>query len=192
MCVVPSAQELLARIPLVIETERLTLRCPRAGDGVRVNAAVRESIAELRPWMHWAKEIAPLEVTERNMVESGEEFLQGKAMRYLIFLKGTDTLAGSTGLHHPFWEVPSFEIGYWVRSCYAGMGYATEAVIAQTEMAFSLLGARRMQIICDSLNAASASVARRAGYQLEGVLRNSTRHHLTGELRDEMVFSRVR
>jgi len=24
------------------------------------------------------------------------------------------------------------------------------------------------------------------------VLRNSTRHHLTGELRDEMVFSRVR
>jgi ribosomal-protein-serine acetyltransferase len=182
----------LRPVPLVFETERLTLRCPRAGDGSQVNAAVRESHAELRPWMTWAVEVDPVAKTEENMRAAADEFLLRKSMRFLIFLKGTDTLVGSSGLHHPNWEVPSFETGYWARTCFAGQGYIVEAVNGLTEMAFTQLGARRMQIICDSLNVRSAAVARRAGYQLEGVLRNSARHHLTGEIVDEMVFSKVR
>jgi RimJ/RimL family protein N-acetyltransferase len=49
-----------------------------------------------------------------------------------------------------------------------------------------------MQLICMSTNVRSAAVARRSGFKLEGILRNIARHHLTGDLYDDMVFSRVR
>jgi ribosomal-protein-serine acetyltransferase len=182
----------LRLVPPVVETERLILRCPQAGDGREVNAAVSESLAELRPWMRWAAEVNPVEVTEANLLEAAEDFKLRKSMRYLIFSNATGRLVGSTGLQYPHWEVPSFEIGYWVRTCFAGQGYITEAVNGLTEMAFTQLGARRMQIICSSANVGSAAVARKAGYQLEGILRNAARHHLTGELYDEMFFSKVR
>jgi RimJ/RimL family protein N-acetyltransferase len=186
------AAPVLRDVPEVVETQRLTLRCPRAGDGVAVNAAVRESLPELRPWMRWAMEIPPVEETEANLRDAAAEFILRRSLRYLIFLKDANTLVGSSGLHHPNWDVPSFEIGYWARTCFAGQGYITEAAIGLTEMAFNTLGARRVQLICNSANVRSAAVARRAGFQLEGVLRNAARHHLNGELYDEMVFSQVR
>jgi ribosomal-protein-serine acetyltransferase len=188
----PVEEELLRAVPEALDTGRLTLRCPRAGDGLEVNTAVIESIAELRPWMHWAVEPIPLEQTEINMRAAEADFIMRKSMRYLVFLKGTPTLVGTCGLHHPSWTVPSFEIGYWARTRFAGNGYITEAVTALTEMAFNQLGARRMQLVCASTNVRSAAVARRTGYQLEGILRNAARHHITGALYDEMVFSQVR
>jgi ribosomal-protein-serine acetyltransferase len=183
---------ILQSVPEVVETERLTLRCPRAGDGVEVNAAVCESLAELRPWMSWVTDPMPVEVTEANLRQAASDFILRKSMRYLVFLKGTGMLVGTCGLHNPDWDVPSFEIGYWVRTRFSGQGFITEAVKGLTEMAFTQLGARRMQLICMSTNVRSAAVARRSGFQLEGILRNVARHHLTGALNDDMVFSRIR
>lgn len=185
------SQELI-EVPEALETERLLLRCPRAGDGAALNAAIRESWAELRPWMDWAQSLDPVEQTEVYMRQAGAEFIVRKAMRYLLFLKSDGTLVGSSGLHNPDWKVPSFEIGYWVHTRYAGKGYITEAVLAQTQMAFNVLGARRVQLVCDAANVRSAAVARRCGFQLEGVLRNASRKPGSGELRDDMIFSLVR
>jgi hypothetical protein len=41
---------ILINVPAEIETPRLLLRCPRAGDGVVVHEAVVESLQELRAW----------------------------------------------------------------------------------------------------------------------------------------------
>ena len=42
---------LLQDVPEVIETDRLTLRCPRLGDGEALYAAVSESLPELRRYL---------------------------------------------------------------------------------------------------------------------------------------------
>ena len=57
---------LLIDVPERIETERLILRCPQAGDGALVNAAVCESLQALRPYMHWAQ--SPPTVDESELV----------------------------------------------------------------------------------------------------------------------------
>ena len=44
-------------VPYSFEIERLTIRGPRVGDGVRVRTAVLASHEELKPWMTWAVEI---------------------------------------------------------------------------------------------------------------------------------------
>lgn len=94
-----------------------------------------------------------------------------------MFLKGSKTYIGGGGLHRINWDVPKFEIGYWVRSSYGRQGFITEAVNGITHFAFNTLGARRVEIRCDSLNGRSAAVARRAGYELEAMLRHHDRHH---------------
>lgn len=88
-----------------------------------------------------------------------------------LFLKGTDTLVGSSGLHRIDWPVPRFEIGYWCRTSFSGQGYVTEAVRGIADFAFDHLDARRVEIRCNPQNHRSAHVAEYAGFRLEGELR---------------------
>ena len=86
------------------------------------------------------------------------------------------------------WSVPKFEIGYWVRTRFVGEGYATEAVGGIGAFAFEHLGARRIEIRCDPHNRRSVRVAQRAGFRLEGELRNAEVGP-DGEPRNVLVFS---
>src|SRR5688500_14161926 len=104
----------LLDIPQVLETARLTLRVPRAGDGPAVNEAIRESAAELQPWMPWADPLPTVEQTESHTRVSMAKFLTREDLHLRFYLKGTDTFVGSSGLHRIDWDVPKFEVGYWV------------------------------------------------------------------------------
>ena len=108
-----------------------------------------------------------------------------------LFRKSDGYYVGNSGLHRIDWEVPRFEIGYWVRTSLQGNGYITEAVNGITKFAFELLKAERMEIRCDSRNARSAAVARRAGYTLEAKLCHEGRA-VDGSLRDTLIFALLR
>lgn len=183
---------ILRDFPDHFETERLLLRAPQPGDGAALHAAVVESIAELRPWMPWAKETPTLEIEEEVMRHAHVQFMARSDLMLLLFHRASGELIGASGLHRIDWSVPRFEIGYWIRTSYSGQGLMTEAVSGITAFAFDTLGARRVEIRCNVENERSAAVARRAGYTLEGILRHDERHHLTGALRDTMVFAQVR
>ena len=185
------ARAILRDFPESFETERLTVRAPQHGDGAALNAALRDSWAELSRWMPWATGDPPtVDESEKRMRQARAKFLLREDLWLLLFLKETDTMVGSSGLHRIDWKVPKMEIGYWVRTPYAGRGYITEAVEGIATFAFQRLGARRLEIRMDARNERSAAVARRAGFELEATLRNEARHHQTGELRNTLVFVR--
>ena len=172
------------------ETERLTVRSPLPGDGRELQAAVAETIDDLRPWMPWADHVPTVDEDEELVREAHARFLTREDLWLLLLLKGTHTLVGGSGLHGIDWQVRRFEIGYWVRRRFAGQGYITEAVRGITRFAFETLAARRVEIHCDARNERSQAVARRAGYELEATLR---KHMLApdGELRDTLIFVRL-
>lgn len=175
-------------LPTTIETPRLTIRSPQPGDGPAFNAAILETLDGLQKWLGLYKDGPPtVEQTESLMRQKHAEFLLRQDLMLLCFLKGTDTIVVSSGLH-PHWQVPAFEIGYWCRQPYQGQGLVTEAVKGITDFAVTHLNAKRVFIRCDSDNDASANVARRAGFELEGTLRHDGRKH-SGELRNTLVFS---
>lgn len=186
---------LLIEVPEQVLTERLVLRCPRPGDGAVLNAAVRDSLQELKPWMTWAREAPTLDESETNVRRSQARFRLREDLVMMIFERlpgdAEGELLGGSGLHRIDWEVRSFEIGYWRRTGHAGRGLVTEAVRGLARMAFDTLQARRVEIRMDELNTSSRRVAERAGFTLEGVLR---RDSITpaGEPRDTRVYSRVR
>ncbi len=174
--------------PPIIETERLILRVPSVFDAPAVNAAQRESFAELHRWMKWADRPITLEETTAHARMASEFFGSSEDFALWAFLKGADEFVLACGLHHPDWEVPKFEVGYWCRTSRQGRGYVTEAVRALTRVGFEQLGANRMEIRCDERNGRSRRVAERAGYRLEAKLKNDSRAP-DGLLRNTLIYA---
>ena len=63
----------------------------------------------------------------------------------------------------------------------------TRAVRLACRFAFDRLGLMRIELTCGPDNAASAAVARRAGFTFEGRLRSN--YLFKGTFRDSLVFS---
>lgn len=185
-------EPILLDIPDHFETQRLLIRTPFPGDGLRLHEAALESQPELRQWMPWAVDLSDPTSMESYVRKKHAQFLAREDFHLLLFLKESDTLIGGGGLHPRDWDVPKFEIGYWLRTAYQKHGYATEAVKGIAAYGLRELGAGRLEIQCDARNEPSAAVARRAGFEFEGRQRNEARHHLTGELRDTLVFALIR
>ncbi|WP_274365658.1 GNAT family N-acetyltransferase [Paenibacillus thermotolerans] len=182
---------IMLQFPESFESERLIIRAPQWGDGLKVNEGVKESIKELRPWMPWAQSVPTAEQSEIGIRKARMQFLERTDLMLLLTLKDTGELVGCSGLHRIDWKARKFETGYWVRTSFAGQGYITEAVRAITDFAISDLQANRIEIRCDSRNARSARVAERLGFTLEGILRRE-QCDVTGLPRDTMVFSKVK
>lgn len=178
------------KIPEDFESERLTIRAPRVRDAAELRAAIEESIDDLRPWMPWAARVPTLREARANLRQARRRYLEHKDFRLNLFLKGTDTFVGGSGIHRVNWGVRKVEIGYWVRRSFAGQGYITEAVNAITEFAVEHFGAKRVEIRMDDRNLRSWRVAERCGFELEGVLRNERRGP-DGSLGDTRVYARV-
>ncbi len=173
------------------ETERLLIRAPQPNEGRVINEAVLESISDLRLWMHWAQTPQSIAESETHSRESALSFRNREDLPLRLFRKHDGFFVGASGLHNIDWDVPRFEIGYWVRSSLRGQGYITEAVLGITDFAFGLLKAERLEIRCDARNERSAAVARRAGYTLEACLHSDARDP-QGGLRDTLIFALLR
>lgn len=175
-----------------LETERLIIRIPLQGDGAMLNDAIRESIEELRPWALWANPIPSVEQSEEVVRRARIRFLERSDLKLYVFHKETGDFVASSGLHHIDWAARKFEIGYWIRTSQGGKGFMTEAVSGIASFAIDQLSANRVEIRIDPKNDRSIRVAERLGFTLEGILR-STEYDVTGqELRDTMVFAKVR
>jgi RimJ/RimL family protein N-acetyltransferase len=161
----------MLEVPDNIETERLILRMPLPGDGRVVNEAIKASIAELKPWLGFAQNLPSIEDTETNTRKAHANFITRKALRYLVFCKETNQFIGSTGFHIIDWDIPKFEIGYWIDTRMSGKGYMKEAVRKLTELALNDLNGKRVEIRCESGNLKSRRIPEQLGYVLEGILK---------------------
>jgi|SRR5712671_1391815 len=183
----------LLDLPMSLETERLELRPPRAGDGLVVHEAVAESLPQLRrflaslPWV--AAEQSP-EASEIFCRTAQANFLARKDLPFLLFEKVTGQLVGAAGLHRMVWGIPKAEVGFWGRTSRARSGFVGEAVVALTDLAFSHLRAARVELITDEENKAARRVAERCDFKLEGILRNERRAP-DGALRNTCVYARL-
>lgn len=178
---------LLLDFPDSFETERLILSAPRPGDGAAINEAIVETFDALRRWMPWADHIPTVEENESYSRRAAASFLLRENLPLRMWHKADGLYAGGTGLHNIDWNVPCFEIGYWIRARYEGQGLVTEAVKGIVEFATVHLGAKRLEIRCDARNVRSANVARRAGFTLESTMRKQD-IGADGSLRDTLVF----
>jgi RimJ/RimL family protein N-acetyltransferase len=183
---------ILLNVPSVVETNRLILRHPRAGDGAALHEAVSESLPELRkflaslPWVAAEQTVESAEIYCRT---AESNFLARRDLPYLLWDKRTQEVVGGAGLHRSDWNTPKSEVGYWCRTSRCGAGIATEAVNALSELAFQKLVVARLELVTDEANSPSRRVADRCGFVLEGILRNERRSP-DGTLRHTCIYAK--
>jgi RimJ/RimL family protein N-acetyltransferase len=141
--------------------------------------------------MPWANDQYTVNDSEDWCRRSASKFLVRDEAGYLIFNRQTGRYMGNITSFSKNWSVPKFEIGYWLATSETGHGYMTEAVGAVTQMTFEQFGARRIEIHTDTKNHRSRRVAERAGYVLEGILKNYSRNS-AGELCDDCMYTSIR
>jgi RimJ/RimL family protein N-acetyltransferase len=184
---------LLFPVPATVETQRLVLRSFRADDAAVFLEALSESITALRTnlwFLPWVSEEPTLDLARRRCRQAEANFLLRTDLPYLAFKKTSGRLVASIGLHRTDWSLPKTEVGYWVRTGETGKGYATEGVAALTLWALETLGAKRVELVTDELNAGSRRVAERCGFRLEGVLHH-TMQAPDGKLRNACVYAKL-
>lgn len=178
----------------IIEAERIILKQPVPSFELakEIFAAIEESRENLEPWLPWCKKTTKAEDSfgflkdwcEKNRSDkTGFAYLihdksSGKYLGCIDFMKVSDT--DKTG-----------EIGYWIRTSAQGKGYMSEALKALEKELFGQ-GINRIYIGNDTRNIRSANVAKRAGYHLDGILRQNRWDDYSQSFVNSNVWSKLK
>ncbi len=95
-------------------------------------------------------------------------------------------IAGCIMLGWVQWKHRSATVSYWLGKRFCGRGLATEALLLAASEAFAL-GLNRLELTASVHNPKSVAVARRAGFQEEGLCREYERLH--GKFEDHLRLS---
>ncbi len=148
----------------VLETKRLALRAPRLEDAKTVAALVNDRrIAE-----NVARIPHPYKKSDADSFIAGAN-KPGSEVVFLITLSD-DTIIGACGLtmqDKTAEQAP--ELGYWLGVKYWGQGYATEALHAVIDYAFTDLGYPALTAAARVTNPLSRRVLEKCGFQWTGV-----------------------
>jgi RimJ/RimL family protein N-acetyltransferase len=132
-------------------------------------------------------EAASVEWIARAMRASAE----GTYAPWVLLAPGGDAPIGLTVLQAVDRTAGTAEAGYFVSTGSRERGAATSALAAVAAWAFDDLGLHRISLLHDADNTASCRVALRAGFRIEGVLRESRRRR-DGSRCDEELHARLR
>jgi len=164
-------------LPPEVSTTRLVLRRQHPDDAHLVKEAIDSSLAHLKASVAWAQSAPfPLATLSSRLGATAAAFDAGRAWAFSIFDLQQTRILGGAGLERADAALTALvgpnaaETGYWLRADATGNGYATEATSLLTLLALTHLGAQRVVVCHDPVNAASEGVPRRLGFRCLGTV----------------------
>jgi ribosomal-protein-serine acetyltransferase len=168
----------------------IALRPYTLADALEVWEAVRESLAEVRPWMPWCHPGYSVEDSRSWLEAQVPAFERGTSFEFAIVSADGGRYLGGCGLNQIDTANRRANLGYWVRSSATGRGVATAAVRKIRDWGFEHTALIRLEVVVAVGNLASHRVAEKAGAVKEGTLRRRLLLHDTPQ--DATMFSLVR
>lgn len=160
-------------IPYVTLTDgQVTLRPFQFADLGALCTAVQESLADLKPWMGWARDGYSEKDAHEFIAIVRSRWNDGGLYGFAITDTESGTLLGACNLSQLHPQYRFCNLGYWVRSSQRGKGIAGKAARLAARFAFEKAGLIRVEIVVATENTASLRVAEKIGAHREGVLRN--------------------
>ena len=173
----PKDQYLLKEIPETIESKRITIRRYQNGDGEAIYD-LAERNGNCKHLAGTADDVAGLksvEEAETKALKHRAEWVNRDRFVAGIWLQ--DQFVGEIWIEPVNWEVPSFEIGWFIDKGLEGKGFAYEAADACIKFIFNELKAHKIIAKTSDTNLRSSKLAERLGFDLEG-------HLLESEIKD--------
>jgi RimJ/RimL family protein N-acetyltransferase len=172
--------------PTLEPSPRLRLRPWKASDAAGLVGAFSDP--EIRYWH--MREIASIEEAETWIGSWSDRWNEDSDAGWAVVAIDTGELRGQVALRSVNLEFGHGQITYWTRPEYRGEGTATSAVTAVAQWALEDLGLHRLEIHHSTRNEVSCSVAERAGFELESVMRSALLHE--DGWHDMHVHARIR
>lgn len=167
----------------------LILRRCRPADAEPMFEAVRESIAEVSPWMPWCHSGYSLDESRLWCESRADAWEKRTEFDFLIVDEQDDFPLGVCGLNHINVEERFANLGYWVRTSRTRQGIATAAVPMIARFGFDSLNLYRIEIVVAASNLPSQRVAEKVGALREGLLRQ--RLVVREKVLDAFMFSLI-
>ncbi|MBZ0294120.1 MAG: GNAT family N-acetyltransferase [Anaerolineae bacterium] len=168
---------MLLEIPDCFDTTRLHVCRYQAGDGAAYWAMAQRNRVHLFPF----EAENPVRSLQSEQEAEGlvHEFAALWALRQSFFFGAWDrrdqTFVAQIYVGVVNWDLPEFELGYFVDVDHEGQGYVTEAATGALAFIFDHLQAHRVLLRCSDANPRSARVAERCGFSREAHLRQNRR-----------------
>jgi len=162
------------------------LRPPQAADAA--DALAMLSDPEVRQWNPVSSVVD--KATAEQWLARGADWSTGDHASFSVVDAATGRFAGSVSLHRIDREQANASIGYRVAAWARGRGAATAAVAVVSDWSFTDLGLVRVELCHAVSNPASCRVAVKAGYPMEGTLRQAMLYG-DGQRYDEHIHGRL-
>ena len=178
--------------PEVIETPRLVLRPYDVSDAEQLFTLVehdRDRLVESFP--NLSNELLTVSDVESYILNRADDRTNRRLFCYGMWLRSSADLVGQLQVKNIAWNIPSAELSYFVGSSCYRRGFATEAVASVSKVAFNKCRFARIFVRVISSNTESLSLAKKLGFQHEGIHRNDFRCG-QGKLHDVHYFAITR
>ena len=159
----------LSRLPSRIETLRLIIRKYKNGDGKSFFRLLESNNNReyLKEHIDEATDILSENAAEVRLKELSKNWNERERFVLGIWLKSSRQYIGQIWIESHSWEVPSFELGWFIGRTYQGKGIATEASKAAIKFIFNYLNANKIIVMTRDDNRKSNELAERLGFMKE-------------------------
>ncbi len=171
----------------LLQSDRILVRPHETEDIDAMFEAVRESVAELSPWLPWCRSSISRSDLAGFIEISQSGWRDGSQFQFAILDSSSGRFLGGISLAHVVKTNRLANMGYWVRTSETGRGVASEAVKLVADYGFKVAGLSRIEIAVIPENRPSCRVAERSGAKLEAIARN--RLVMDGQAYDAALYS---
>lgn len=158
----------ISKLPLVIDTGRLTLRPWTVDDVEDIWPIVSDP--EFPKYMSWEAH-KDKNVTREWLEHASRVVTSNEEVSWAIEHEGK--AIGAIGFHEITWQVRAFRmdraaLGYWLAPAYQRKGLMTEAVQAVARFGFETIGLHKITVTCFADNVPSRRVIEKAAFRWVG------------------------
>ena len=158
---------------------RVAIRRLRSDDADPVYEAIRESVAEVGPWMPDLAGVRSRDDVAEWIESTARAWDHAAAYAFAIVDVEDGAILGGTGLTTLNRSHRFANLFYWVRTSRLRQGIASTAALLTARFGLETLGLNRVEIVVAVDNHASLRVAEKVGAVREGLLRNRVFLHGT-------------
>ncbi|SRR5581483_1911722 len=134
-------------------------------------ALVESNRLYLRQWLPWVDKTTSVQNVREYIRNTAAGFDRNEQLSAGIWYH--DRLCGGLGWHKIDWNSRKTSLGYWLDQALQGRGIVTRCCRRLIDHLTGALALHRIEIHCATGNGRSCAVAKRLGFEREGVLREA-------------------
>jgi RimJ/RimL family protein N-acetyltransferase len=164
----------VAEISTRIENERVVLRRYTHFDAGALLKLIQENASRLENDFPTRVRATRTERDAERFIEQKYlEWERGESLTFGIWVKATGSYVGEIALKEFAPEIRSADLGYFLDRQFERRGLMRVSTQLVVSLAFDALHLNKLQVRCSSANGRSQRVAVRAGFMLEGIVRDT-------------------